>query len=61
MSETKRRTECQATNSTKFRSLKGEKWKEAENKDLVKVRGEKVLFYSLIYFIGWRLVIRWLM
>jgi hypothetical protein len=30
-------TECQSTESTKFRSLKGDKWREAESQGLVKV------------------------
>ena len=50
MSEMKRCTECQTTSSTKFRSLKGEKWKEAENNDLVKVTWrEGVLLCNICY------------
>ena len=50
MSETKQCTECQTTSSTKFRSLKGEKWKEAENNDLVKVTWrEGVLLCNVCY------------
>jgi len=37
MSGNKRCTECQSTESTKFRSLNGEKWREVESKGLVKV------------------------
>ena len=39
MSEIKRCTECKTIKSAKFRQLKGNKWKEAENNDLVKVEG----------------------
>jgi len=41
MSETKNCGECKNTKSTKFRSLKGEKWREAENNDLVKITWEE--------------------
>ncbi|CAG8642830.1 6460_t:CDS:1, partial [Ambispora gerdemannii] len=36
MSENKHCTECKITTSTKFRSLKREKWREAERNDLIK-------------------------
>ena len=37
MSEIKRCTECKTIKSAKFRQLKGNKWKESENNNLVKV------------------------
>ena len=50
MSGTKRRAECEETESTKFRSLRGERWKKAKNNDLVKVTWKKgVLLYNTCY------------
>jgi len=37
MSEIKHCTECKTIKSAKFRQLKGNKWKEAENNNLTKV------------------------
>ena len=37
MPEEKQCSECKIIESTRFRSLKGNKWKEAENNNLVKV------------------------
>ena len=37
MSEIKHCTECKTIKSAKFRQLKGNKWKEVENNNLVKV------------------------
>ena len=50
MSETKKCTECQTINLTKFHSLKGEKWKEVENNDLAKVtQSEGILLCNVCY------------
>ncbi len=50
MSETKKCIKCQTINSTKFRSLKGEKWKEIENNDLAKITwSEGVLLCNVCY------------
>ena len=50
MSESKHCIECQATESTKFRSLKGEKWREAIRNDLIKVSWVKgSIFCNICY------------
>jgi hypothetical protein len=50
MSETKRCAECKTTKSTRFRSLKGNKWKEAEINSLVKLAWiEGVILCNVCY------------
>ena len=50
MSEIKRCTECKTIKSAKFRQLKGNKWKEAENNNLVKVTWmEGVVLCNICY------------
>src|SRR3990170_1455527 len=50
MSRTRQCVECKTTNSTKFRSLKGEKWKEAEKNNLVKISWrEGILLCNICY------------
>ncbi len=50
MSESKHCIECQATESTKFHSLKGEKWREAIRNDLIKVSWvEGSIFCNICY------------
>ena len=41
MPKTKRCTECESIESAKFRSLSGEKWRDAEDKGLVKQTWEE--------------------
>jgi hypothetical protein len=36
----------QSTESTKFRSLKGDKWREAESQDLIKVTWVEDVLYA---------------
>ena len=55
MSEIKRCTECKTIKSAKFRQLKGNKWKEAENNNLAKVMWtEGVVLCNICYmnFVG---------
>ena len=50
MSEIKHCTECKTIKSAKFRQLKGNKWKEAENNNLVKVTWtEGVVLCNICY------------
>src|SRR4051794_34612690 len=50
MSEIKRCTECKTIKSAKFRQLKGNKWKEAENNNLTKVTWtEGVVLCNICY------------
>ena len=50
MSEIKCCTECKTIKSAKFRQLKGNKWKEAENNNLVKVTWtEGVVLCNICY------------
>src|SRR3990170_2830639 len=50
MSEIKRCTECKTIKSAKFHQLKGNKWKEAENNNLVKVTWtEGVVLCNICY------------
>ena len=50
MSEIKRCTECKTIKSAKFRQLKGNKWKEAENNNLAKVTWtEGVVLCNICY------------
>jgi len=50
MSEIKHCTECKTIKSAKFRQLKGNKWKEAENNNLAKVMWtEGVVLCNICY------------
>ena len=50
MPKTKRCTECESIESAKFRSLSGEKWRDAEDKGLVKQTWEEgVILYNTCY------------
>jgi hypothetical protein len=50
MSESKHCTECKTTESAKFRQLKGNKWKEDGNNNLVKVTWtEGVVLCNICY------------
>ncbi len=50
MSESKHCIECQATESIKFRLLKGEKWREAIRNNLIKVSWvEDSIFCNICY------------